>query len=281
MATLTVSWRAGPEWCSVKVRLHNRLQWFGEPPMSWRCLGARTGRATGQLGLPDVRQGWRAHAASGARRRHYITMKIKKIALKLGTMSPEDKVSFASGIISSLTSNAATFPSPNPALPALTSGKNNLEARLAAIGQLETSLVAERAEAATAETELDALLAQEAAYVENVAKGEASVILLSGFALAQAKTSIGVLPPPTNLLGQTADVEGAVDLKWNRVSGAKSYIVECATSPSGPWTQVTVSTRTSCTASGLNSAVKYWFRVRAVGASGMSGWSDPAVKLAA
>ena len=89
------------------------------------------------------------------------------------------------------------------------------------------------------------------------------------------------LRPPQNLLGIATDIEGQTKLKWNLVRGAKSYIVECATSPDGPWVQVTVTTRISCLATNLTPGTKYWFRVRAVGAAGLSGWSDPAAKLAA
>jgi hypothetical protein len=37
----------------------------------------------------------------------------------------------------------------------------------------------------------------------------------------------------------------------------------------------------NCLVTGLTSGKKYWFRVRAVGTAGFSGWSDPAVKMAA
>jgi hypothetical protein len=40
-------------------------------------------------------------------------------------------------------------------------------------------------------------------------------------------------------------------------------------------------TRTTSKASGLTSGTKYWFRVRAVGAAGLSGGSEPAQKMAA
>ena len=204
-----------------------------------------------------------------------------KIALGLSELSPAEKVSFTEDRITSLNSNAGTFPQPNPSVPVLTQAKNNLDTRLKAIAQMESSLEAERAAAVTAEAELDANLEQTASYVENVAKGEASIILLAGFPLAQEPAPIGQLAPPQNLLGVATDLEGTTKLKWNGVHGAKSYIVECATSPDGPWTQVTVTTRISCNAANLTPGTKYWFRVRAVGAAGLSGWSDPAAKLAA
>ena len=119
----------------------------------------------------------------------------------------------------------------------LTTARNNLDTRLRAIAQQESLLDAERAYAVTEEAALDALLQQEASYVENIAKGEASIILLLGFPLAQEPAPIGQLAPPQNLLGTATDLDGTVKLRWNPV--------------------------------------------RAVGAAGMSGWSDPAAKLAA
>jgi len=40
------------------------------------------------------------------------------------------------------------------------------------------------------------------------------------------------------------------------------------------------STKSKSTAGGLISGQRYWFRVAGVGASGQSGWSDPATKIA-
>jgi len=218
------------------------------------------------------------HPGAGWRKKHRMNA---KITLGLSELTPEQKVTFTEERITSLNSNAATFPAPNPSVAVLTTAKNNLDIRLKAIAQMESLLDAERSYALTEEAELDVLLQQEANYVENIAKGEASVILLSGFPLAQEPMPVGQLAPPQNLLGIATDIEGQTKLKWNSVHGAKSYIVECANNPNGPWSQVTVTTRISCLATNLTPGTKYWFRVRAVGAAGLSGWSDPAAKLAA
>ena len=63
--------------------------------------------------------------------------------------------------------------------------------------------------------------------------------------------------------------------------GGCSYVVECATNPNGPWTQVAVTTRANYTATGLASGTKYWFHVRAAGAAGPGPWSELVVKMAA
>ena len=204
-----------------------------------------------------------------------------KIALGLSDLTAEQKVIFTDERSTALVDNIATFPLPNPTVVALTQAKNNLNLRLKTIAQMESALEAERANAVTAEGELDALLIQEAAYVENIANGEASIILLSGFPLAQESAPIGQLPPPQNLTGAPFGLEGIMQLKWGRVHGARSYVAEYATSPDGPWSQAAMTTRVSCLAGNLTPGVKYWFRVRALGAAGLSGWSEPVAKVAA
>jgi hypothetical protein len=204
-----------------------------------------------------------------------------KIALGLADLTPAEKVSFATGVHGAIASHATTFPTPVPALTALNTAISNLDSRLAAISVMESNLDAEKTLARGDETTLDDALTQLASYVETTAKGDASTILLSGFNLANPPVPIGPLPPPENLQGSTADIEGNVNLKWNRVRGARSYFVECATNPAGPWAQVDVTTPVSTVATGLVSGTKYWFRVRALGAAGFSGWSDPAQKMAA
>ena len=204
-----------------------------------------------------------------------------KIALRIGEFSPEEKVNFTTVVQGNLAANAGTFPAPNPALAALNTARSNLDARLKAISSAESNLESERSQARADEAALDGLLTQLASYVENVANGSAATIQLSGFDLAQEPAPIGLLPPPENLQGTTADIEGNVNLKWNSVRGAKSYFVECATNPNGPWTQAEVTTRVSIVAKGLTGGTKYWFRVRALGAAGFSGWSDAVQKMAA
>jgi hypothetical protein len=178
-------------------------------------------------------------------------------------------------------SHASTFPEPNPTVESLTTARNNLSTRLTTIGTMEANLESERAGAVTSEKDLDALIVQLASYIENIAKGDLSILQMSGFAISTGRSAVGPLSAPENLQGFMADIEGQVKLKWNRVRGAKTYIVECATSPEGPWTQIDVTTRATCKATGLTSGTKYWFRLRAVGAAGLSGWSDPAQKMAA
>jgi len=204
-----------------------------------------------------------------------------KIALGLTDLTPAQTVSFATGVHGGVASHVTTFVAPVPALTVLNTLISNLDSRLGAIAMMESNLEAEKTVARENKAAVDDALTQLATYVETTANGDAATIQLSGFNLANEPTPIGPLPPPANLRGSTADTEGNVNLRWNRVKGARSYVVECATNPTGLWTQVDVTTRVSTIATGLVSGAKCWFRVRAVGAAGFSGWSDPAQKMAA
>ena len=78
------------------------------------------------------------------------------------------------------------------------------------------------------------------------------------------------------------DHDGEIDLSWEPVSGAKSYVVEKSVDPptAASYAHDAVVTRSKHTAAGLTSGTRYWFRVAAVNNNGQSGWSDPATKIA-
>jgi hypothetical protein len=88
--------------------------------------------------------------------------------------------------------------------------------------------------------------------------------------------------PPQRLTATAGDHDGEIDLSWDKVSGAKSYLVEKSADPPNPatWTHSGVSTKSGYTATGLTSGTRYWFRVAAINNVGQSGWSDPSVKIA-
>ena len=204
-----------------------------------------------------------------------------KIALYLSEQTPEDKIRSTTTIHSSLVTNVVTFPEPNPALTSYLSAISNVEKRLEAISMMEHNLETERSLLKGDLSTLDSLTGQLASYVENIANGNPATLQLAGFELASEPVPIGQLSPPQDLRCLTADIDGQVNLKWTRVRGATSYFVECATDPTAAWTQADVTTRSSTVAMGLKSGTKYWFRVRALGAAGYSGWSASSQKMAA
>ena len=87
---------------------------------------------------------------------------------------------------------------------------------------------------------------------------------------------------PTGLDVTMGDHDGELDLSWDPVSNAKSYLIQRSVDPNNAasWAHAGTSTKSSTTIDGLTSGTRYWFRVCAVGALGQSGWSDPATKIA-
>ena len=85
---------------------------------------------------------------------------------------------------------------------------------------------------------------------------------------------------PQSLTATSGDSSGEIDIIWEPVYGARSYVVQRSikiTEP-GRWTQEDIITKSSYTVSKLKSGQKYWFRVAAVGSSGQGPWSEPVQK---
>jgi hypothetical protein len=92
----------------------------------------------------------------------------------------------------------------------------------------------------------------------------------------------GPLAAPINLQSFIGDLEGTIHLQWERVIRRDYYVLECAQSASGPWTQVYGGKKTRTTCGGLTPGAEYFFRVRAAGGTtGTSPWSDITRKRAA
>jgi hypothetical protein len=207
---------------------------------------------------------------------------MSKIRLNLSKLTIPQKLAKAQQIITALTANAG-FPTPSPTLSNITSAMNELKT---AADELQTASQTRKEKVSIQsqkEDNLDQLLTQAAAYVESVAGSNEQLILSAGMdvrAPAVATTD----PPgqPQGLTPTAGDHDGEIDLSWDTVSSAKSYVVDKSGDPVTPssWSHAGVSTRSNFTADGLTSGTRYWFRVAAVNNNGQSGWSDPATKIA-
>ena len=205
-----------------------------------------------------------------------------KIRLNLAGLSIPEKLAKARQNVTALTGNT-NFPTPSPALANITTAANELEAAGAEVqaarqtAKEKTSILNQKEDA------LDQLLTQLAAYVESVAGSNEQLILSAGMDMrASAVVSTTAPAQPQGLTATAGDRDGEIDLSWDTVSNAKSYIIEQSPDPVTPtsWAHASVSTRSSQTMSGLTSGTRYWFRVAAVNINGQSGWSDPAMKIA-
>ena len=130
--------------------------------------------------------------------------------------------------------------------------------------------------------EMLALITQLAAYVQSTSGGDTEIILSSGFDVIVR----GAPQPPVgqilNLRVSKGNVSGTVKLLWDRMPGARVYVIEVSTDPFGPETFVPrgVSTKSRFELDKLTPGTKYWVRVAAIGLDGLGDWSDPAAKIA-
>jgi len=207
---------------------------------------------------------------------------MSKIKLNLSTLSLPEKVAKAHEIVTALTGNSH-FPSPAPALTAITTAANDANTAFADCQAARRTSVLTTMAQNQKEDALVRLLNQIAAHVESVAAGDEQIILSAGIDV-RAQAAPGTDPPgqPQGLTATAGDHDGEIDLSWDTVSGAKSYVIDISTDQGTPtsWSHGGVSTTSSFTAQGLHSGTRYWFRVAAVNNNGQSAWSDPTTKIA-
>lgn len=100
--------------------------------------------------------------------------------------------------------------------------------------------------------------------------------------ISNINRSKSAVPTPLSLSATSGDNNGEIDLIWEPVFGAKTYVIQRSTRSAEPgrWTQEDIITKSSYTISKLRSGQKYWFRVAAVSSNGQGPWSEPVQKKA-
>lgn len=205
-----------------------------------------------------------------------------KIKLNFSRLSLPEKIARAQQIVDALTGNAS-FPTPTPPLAGITTAINNLDTAFAAALAARQTAKEKTSDQNVKEDALDKLVSQIAAYVESVAVDDEVMVQSAGMDIKSVGSASSDTPlQPQSLTPSAGDHDGEIDLSWEPVSGAKSYVVERSVDPPTPasYAHDAVVTKSKHTAAGLTSGTRYWFRVAAVNNNGQSGWSDPATKIA-
>jgi len=204
-----------------------------------------------------------------------------KVKLNVRGLSITEKVAKARQIVKALTDNAF-FTTPQPPLAAITTAANDLETAFGDAQTARQTAVTKTSIMHEKEDLLESLLRQLAGYVESVAGDDESKILSAGISIRATTLATKEPEAPIALSATEGDHDGEIDLSWDTVKGAKSYVIErLPTRPRrlhGSTKQFRSSLRLQW--EGLVSGTRYWFRVAAVMSSGQSGWSDPATKIA-
>ncbi|MBL8000434.1 MAG: fibronectin type III domain-containing protein [Flavobacteriales bacterium] len=175
----------------------------------------------------------------------------------------------------------ASFPDPSPKLSDITTARQKLEAAIPPAVNGDRVLVAKRN---TLARELRDLLVAECQYVNSASNGDRDVALSSGFPAAKEPSPIGLVPPPTKLVARPTDKQGQALITFKCAYGSRMKQIYCTSGDpnvEANWELIGVTTKSRFLATDLDPNKFYWFRVNAVCAAGVSGYSDPAVVRAA
>jgi len=175
-------------------------------------------------------------------------------------------------ILQYMTGNPA-YPTPTPTLDAV---ETAFDAYKVAVGEAAQGGVQNTAARNARRAELVALVRQLASYVSTTANGNIEILLSSGFPVQKpSRTPIGPLPAPDAPRVTQGAVSGSLNVATSPVTGASSYNWSVALE-SSPDVDAADAQTTGARAifGGLTPGQVYLVSVNAVGAAGVSDWSD-------
>jgi hypothetical protein len=157
----------------------------------------------------------------------------------------------------------ANFPNPTPAQTVIETACQDFQSALNLAGRNDRTLSSAKNDKKAA---LIGLLVQLAEYVTSVANGNKTILLSNGFDVTGVKGNPPGLQPIDALVVEVGQTGEAIT-RVKKVTGARAYVHEYTPDPITPnsvWTSETITDREH-TFNNLQSVVKYWFRVTAVG----------------
>ena len=204
-----------------------------------------------------------------------------KVKLGLDGKKPVEKIQFSRQVVTGITGNV-NYTTPVPAMTVVTTAANELETAYNATETARDVLKAKVSAQNDKEATLNTILGKVGSYVEPASDGDETKIRSAGLDI-RAKASPATAPAkPTGLSATIGDKQGEIDLAWDKVKGAKSYVVQQSPDPivAKSWEQVNILTKSKIVVPDLAPGTNYWFRVAAVGTAGIGAWSDPVMKMA-
>lgn len=214
-------------------------------------------------------------ASSAPKKKHTMSV----IVMNTSTLPVAEKIVKGQDIITKSTNNP-NAPGNEDALTAFVAAQVALIAANAACEACETACDEAGSAREDKLTEWTTALTGLAGVTESVTQGDKTKILSTGFGVKSP-------PSPPQPVAQVLNVRvsftgnpGYSEVRWQRVTGADAYVVECSPDP---------ITETSWKSMGTVAGVKYlgngavpghkcWYRVAAVNRAGQGPWSEPALR---
>lgn len=204
-----------------------------------------------------------------------------KLKLGIAKLNATDLNFYCLSVESAMNGNAH-FPDPSPTLAEIASKREELVMLESKSSDGDRIAIANRN---TVTDELKNMLRKLSLYVSFVADGDGDVILSAGFELRKVANPTAPLQRPSSLQAKRTNHQGMVKLKWKPVVNSMSNHVEMTTSDpkeeNSEWETVGITSQSKITIGTLIPGTYYWFRVKAYGRRDESGYSDPALIMAA
>jgi hypothetical protein len=202
---------------------------------------------------------------------------IKKIVIKLDQshLSPVLKVKFARDTQNTAEA-APPFQASPPAQAAMgtwATAAGALEQTGQEIAKHEAILTTLRAQEQVDVYNCDTAAVEYASIVHSIAKGDPKVVLAMGLQVRSTPTLVSALVAPIGLLLHTSR-RGLLSLHWDKVPGARLYVMQISVDPATDATWATIAGKGRSRALvGLVAGQKYLARVKALGSVPDSPWS--------
>ncbi|MBP1641248.1 MAG: hypothetical protein H6Q17_2831 [Bacteroidetes bacterium] len=203
-----------------------------------------------------------------------------KVKLELSKKNTAEKTALGNKVVTNMTGNT-NFLTPNPTLDTLKTATANMATAsddveaARKIVQVKLSLLYQQ------ESIFDGVITQMGTYVDNVSNGDEASILSSGMDVQKDKSATTLPDKITSVNATSGDSAGEIDLSWDKLYNAKSYVVEIAVNGATlEWKHELISTKSKAELNGLITGTAYQIHVAAVGSAGQGPWSDPVLKVA-
>lgn len=202
------------------------------------------------------------------------------IKLNFSRLSVRDKIALTRSIVAQMGGDAR-FVTPRPPLQDVGQLASELEEAENTVQAARQDAKAKTTIRNNKEDDLSRAIGMLVGYVASVSGGDEEFIEAAGMTVRDAPGTSSTPTQPAALSATAGDHDGTIDLSWDPIVEAASYIIEMSPDPPTTisWNHQGVSTKSTFTVPGLTSGTRHWFRVAAVNSNGQSPWSDPATKI--
>ncbi|PZQ98792.1 MAG: hypothetical protein DI539_29045, partial [Flavobacterium psychrophilum] len=191
-------------------------------------------------------------------------MQKNRVKFDYSKLTDSELLAFSQAVVIAMTASASFFPTPNPTVTALNTAVVDYGTVLGIAATRDKTAITTKNEK---KEKVVLMLADMAAYVNNIASGDEAKLSASGFDIVKQAETNPPIDIPKNMLVQAGLNSGEMVLSIDRVQGALSYNFQITPDPLTPesvW-ETQPTSRRKYLFQNLEVGKTYWFRVAAIG----------------